>query len=159
MDDEIMVARLPKMVIASITLKVAKYSGKQEAVTSEYMGELMERAGAIKVDPPYAFNIYHNPSYTDTNVHVEICEVVEGLKKDRGELSFSVLDSTDAVIYRHKGHYEGLKESYELLHQWIEDNGYEQLDSPREHLINGPWNRTNTNNWLTEIQIPVKKIG
>lgn len=156
MDDEIIVARLPKMNIASITLKVAKYSGKQEAETSEYMEELMEKAGAVKVDPSYSFNIYHNPSYTDTNVHVEICEVVEDLKKDRGELSFSTLEPVDAVIYRHKGHYEDLKESYTMLHQWMDDNGFEQLDSPREYLINGPWNRTNPNNWLTEIQIPVE---
>ena len=35
--------------------------------------------------------------------------------------------------------------------------GYEIAESPRERYIDGIWNKENIDEWLTEIQVPVRK--
>ena len=41
--------------------------------------------------------------------------------------------------------------------KYIEDNGYEITEFPRECYIDGCWNKENEDDYLTEIQVPVKK--
>lgn len=55
-----------------------------------------------------------------------------------------------------KGSYNTLHNSYAMLLQYIEENGYEICGSIRESYIDGVWNKETENEWLTEIQIPVK---
>lgn len=43
-----------------------------------------------------------------------------------------------------------------MLLQYIEENGYEICGNIRESYIDGVWNKESENEWLTEIQIPVK---
>lgn len=38
-----------------------------------------------------------------------------------------------------------------------EKNGYEIIETIRERHIDGMWNKENEEEWLTEIQIPVRK--
>lgn len=44
-----------------------------------------------------------------------------------------------------------------LAFKWIEENGYQVLDNPRESYIDGIWNKESKDEWLTELQIPVTK--
>ena len=48
-------------------------------------------------------------------------------------------------------------ESYETLLRYIEENGYEIAGEIRESYIDGVWNRDDESEWLSEIQIPVKR--
>jgi effector-binding domain-containing protein len=57
----------------------------------------------------------------------------------------------------HKGSYEGLGAAYAAALNWIEHNGYEATDNPRESYIDGIWNKNSKDEWLTEVQIPIKK--
>ena len=41
---------------------------------------------------------------------------------------------------------------------WVEENGFELIDDPRESYIDGAWNQESEKNWLTEIQFPVRKV-
>ena len=41
--------------------------------------------------------------------------------------------------------------------RYIEENNYEIVDSIRESYIDGVWNKDSEKEWLTEIQIPVRK--
>ena len=62
-----------------------------------------------------------------------------------------------AVCVLHKGSYSNLREAYLFATKWIEENGYQILDNPRESYIDGIWNQEKEEDWLTEIQFPVKK--
>lgn len=48
-------------------------------------------------------------------------------------------------------------EAYNAVLKWIENNGYEIIDNPRELYIDGVWNKDFAEDWLTEIQFPVRK--
>ena len=56
-----------------------------------------------------------------------------------------------------RGHYESLGKSYAKIMKYIEDNNLEIKDYPRECYIDGIWNKENEEEWLTEIQIPIKQ--
>ena len=88
---------------------------------------------------------------------MEICEAVTEKKQDLGGIVFKVLPKvpTAACIF-HKGSYDTLHNSYAMLLQYIEENGYEICGNIRESYIDGVWNKETEKEWLTEIQIPVK---
>ena len=41
--------------------------------------------------------------------------------------------------------------------QYIEENGYEIAGEIRESYIDGVWNQDDESDWLSEIQVPVRK--
>ena len=48
-------------------------------------------------------------------------------------------------------------QAYAYAFKWIEENGYTAAGSPRENYIDGIWNKESEEDWLTELQIPIKK--
>ena len=57
----------------------------------------------------------------------------------------------------HQGPYSDLGQAYAFACKWLEQNGYEAADFSREHYIDGMWNKEDPAQWLTEIQIPIKR--
>jgi effector-binding domain-containing protein len=57
----------------------------------------------------------------------------------------------------HKWPYKELRKAYAYIFKWIEQNGYTCIDKPRECYIDGIWNKDDESEWLTEIQVPIKK--
>ena len=47
--------------------------------------------------------------------------------------------------------------AYAFIYQWIEENDYEPTQNARERSIDGIWNKDDPMEWLTEIQVPVRK--
>ena len=41
--------------------------------------------------------------------------------------------------------------------RYIEENGYEIAGEIRESYIDGVWNKDDERQWLSEIQVPVRK--
>lgn len=88
---------------------------------------------------------------------VEICQAVTQKKPDSGKVTFKVLQEfSEAACIFHKGSYDTLHKSYAILLDFIEDNGYEICGNIRESYIDGVWNKDTPEEWLTQIQIPVK---
>jgi effector-binding domain-containing protein len=61
-----------------------------------------------------------------------------------------------AVCINHFGVYEALPESFAILYQHIEKNGFRIIEKPRFCYIDGIWNKEYESEWLTEIQVPVE---
>ncbi|MBP6126343.1 MAG: GyrI-like domain-containing protein [Leptotrichiaceae bacterium] len=61
-----------------------------------------------------------------------------------------------AVCILHKGPSETLVEAYAYILKWIEENNFVISDHARESYIDGIWNKENQEEWLTEIQVPIK---
>lgn len=109
------------------------------------------------IEPDYCFVAYLDPEYREKNIHIEYVQAVERAGKETDTIRFRELSSVPAVCVFHKGSYDHLREAYAFAYQWIEENGYLPAESAREHYIDGMWNRENPGDWLTEIQIPVRK--
>lgn len=153
---DIIIKELPKVKIASMR-KIIKNYEELFHISTDIVSKEMKRLGCVYAEPNYCFNVYHDGEYKESNIDVEICEAVTELKKDTDIFKFKEIDRVPmAVCILHKGTYSNLRESYLYAFKWIEENKYEVIDNPRESYIDGIWNKENEEDWLTEIQIPVK---
>lgn len=153
---DIIIKELPKVKIASMR-KVIKNYEELFNISTDIVSREMKRLGCVYAEPNYCFNVYHDGEYKESNIDVEICEAVTELKKDTDIFKFKEIDRVPmAVCILHKGTYSNLRESYLYAFKWIEENKYEVIDNPRESYIDGIWNKENEEDWLTEIQVPVK---
>lgn len=161
-DDEsagyhVILKELPQVIVASLRTTIPNYNALFSVVPP--MGAEMERLGCVCAVPEYCFNIYHDGEYRETDVDVEICEAVTAAQEDSEMLKFKVIERVEnAACVLHKGPYEGFPNAYKAVLKWVERNGYEIIDHPRESYIDGVWNKDSAADWLTEIQFPVKKI-
>lgn len=151
------IKELPECIVYSKKMTVPNYDAYfklipkiGEQVTKEYP----DLKCAV---PEYCFIVYLDNEYKEKDFHVEFCEAVTEMKEDFDDIKFKEIQGTTAVSVMHKGGYEGLSEAYAYAFKWIEENGYEASDSPRESYIDGIWNKEKEEDWLTELQVPIKK--
>ena len=151
------IKKIPEVKVATMRKIIPNY-GELSSIMPE-MGAQMEAAGCVCSMPEYCFNIYHDNGFMEENVDVEVCEAVTEMKDDVGDLQFKCIDEIpEAVCTMHKGSYESLPKAFGAAIKFVENNGYEISGSIRENYIDGMWNKDSEEDWLTEIQIPVKKI-
>lgn len=153
---EVLLKELPECIVLSRRITIPRYENLFEEMGKSE--KIIQHLKCTKTKPSYCFNIYHNKEYKEENVDVEICESVTTLGKNGEDYSFIVKPAIETAAYvLHKGSYSELPKAYFALTSWIEANQYEVIDLPRESYIEGMWNETEVNNWLTEIQFPVLK--
>jgi DNA-binding transcriptional MerR regulator len=150
------IKKLPHAIIASMRTIVPSYNTYFDIVPK--MGEEMIRQGAVcKEDPEYCFTIYHDGEYKESDIDVEICEAVVKACEDTDKIKFKEISEVPAAAcVLHKGPYSTIREAYAFIFKWIKDNNYEVIDKPRESYIDGIWNKEDEDEWLTELQVPVK---
>lgn len=103
-----------------------------------------------------AYATYHDEGYKNGEVDVE---VVMGVEKSMVDMDWyketEAVDQAASILV--SGDYSNIAGAYQFLANWIEDNGYIISGNPRQVTIKGPWNESNPEEYLSEIQIPVEK--
>lgn len=151
------VKSLPAVTIAYMRRQIPDHQAYFDIYPE--MGSYMTAQNLRCSSPPYCFTIYYNGGYGKEDIDVEICEAVVEEGKETEHLKFKSLPSVEqALSILHRGPYDAMDLAYNAAYQWIHNHHYEPIDSPRESYIDGIWNKENTTDWLTEIQIPIKKI-
>ncbi len=154
--EPVKIKELPHVTVASYRVTIPDYNALFDVAPAS--GEIMKKQGAVCIDPPYCFNIYHDDEYRETDIDLEICEAVEKACDDGEGVVYKEIEGVKtAACIDHKGSYDSLSSSYGELLNWIEENGYEVSGKSRESYIDGIWNKEDSRDWLTEIQIPVEK--
>ena len=151
----VLVKTIPETTVALMRIRLESYDGLFDRMPE--MGALMEKAGCTCALPEYCFTNYLEPGYKDADILVEICESVVEAKKETGDLRFRTLPAIQAACVFHKGSYRTFSESYETVLRYIEENGYEIAGEIRESYIDGVWNKDDESEWLSEIQVPVRR--
>ena len=151
----VLIKSIPECTVAYVQTKLDSYDCLFEKMPK--MGMLMEKAGFVCAMPEYCFTNYLEPGYEeeDSDILVELCEAVTEPKEEIGELRYKQMPEVQAACIFHKGSYNTLTESYEIVLKYVEDYGYEIVGEIRENYIDGVWNKESENEWLTEIQVPV----
>ena len=153
----VLIKTIPETTVAFMRTRLESYDGLFDRMPE--MGALMEKAGCTCALPEYCFTNYLEPGYKDADILVEICESVVEAKEETGELRFKTLPAVRAACIFHKGSYRTLSESYEAVLRYIEENGYEIAGEIRESYIDGVWNKDDEREWLSEIQVPVRRMA
>lgn len=138
-DYQATIKELPEVIVYSTKATVKSFKDYFQLIPS--IGEkLMKKYPDLKcATPEYCFIKYLDGEYREKDINIEFCEAVT------------------VVSTLHKGSYATISKAYAYLMKWIEENGYAMLDAPRECRIDGIWNKETEEEWLTEVQIPLKK--
>ena len=153
----VILKELPEVIVASMRTIIPDYNSLFGIVPP--MGNEMERLGCVCAIPEYCFNIYHDGEYKEKDVDVEVCEAVTEMKESSDMIKFKKIKKVEtAACVLHKGSYSDFPKAYAALLKWIDENGFELIDHPRESYIDGIWNKDSIDDWLTEIQFPVRSM-
>ncbi len=148
---------LPECIVYSKKMNVHSYESYFELIPA-IGAQVQEQYPDLKCRvPEYCFIVPLDGEYKEKDFNIEYCEAVECMKPNFDDIYFKKIEAISAVSVMHKGSYDGVPKAYAYLMKWIEDNDYEIIQKPRENYIDGIWNKENSEEWLTEIQIPVKK--
>lgn len=109
------------------------------------------------IEPEYCYVSYLDNEFKDKDIKIRYSQAVTEKGIPNETISFEKLKPVTSACVYHKGSYETISETYSYIIKWIEENNYEIIESIRERYIDGIWNKENPNDWLTEIQIPIKK--
>lgn len=102
---------------------------------------------------------YHDEGYKEGPVDVEVVMSVDKLSADVDGFTFKEAEPIkQAACILVPGDYSNLTSAYNFLGKWIEENNYSICGNARQVTIKGPWNENNPNDYLSEIQIPVKQL-
>ncbi|MDD6046908.1 MAG: MerR family transcriptional regulator [bacterium] len=151
----VLIKTIPETTVAFMRIRLESYDCLFDRMPE--MGALMEKAGCECTLSEYCFTGYLEPGYKDGDILVEICESVVEAKQETGALQFKTLPEIQAACVFHKGSYRTFSESYETVLRYIEENGYEIAGEIRESYIDGVWNKDDESQWLSEIQVPVRR--
>lgn len=152
----VLVKKLPEVTVCSMECRITSYDMLFELMPE--MGAEMERLGCVCAEPEYCFTHYLEPGELGEDILIETCEAVTEKKADSEKVKFYTLpEVSEAACIFHRGSYGNFHESYTAVLNFIEENGYEICGNIRESYIDGVWNKDKTEEWLSEIQIPVRK--
>ena len=122
--------------------------------------ECLELNPNIKcVVPDYCYVNYLDGAYKEKNIKIRYAQAIikeNKQYKENENIKFMNVSKTKCICIYHKGTYDNLGTSYAKIMKYIEDNKLEIIDFPRECYIDGIWNKNNIEDWLTEIQVPIK---
>lgn len=147
---------LPSRIFATHRRKIDTY---QELfnLCPNVIGPEMHRLGCECPAPEYCFTIEHQEEY-GKDIDIEYFEAVAECKEDSELIVFKELPEVPvALCINHYGAYEKMPETFAKLYAYAEAHGYELSKRPRFCYIDGIWNKESVDEWLTEIQLPVKQ--
>ena len=153
----VLIKTLPGAPVAAMRARIDSYDKLFDLMPG--MGKLMEAVGCTCAVPEYCFTSYPEPGYREENILVELCEAVTEPREGLNGLYFRRVPEVQAACIFHRGSYRTFAESYETVLRYIEKNGYEIAGEIRESYIDGVWNKEDESEWLSELQIPVRKRG
>ncbi|AFA47080.1 MerR family transcriptional regulator [Acetobacterium woodii] len=152
------IKRLPSYPVISLRRVIPDYFG--EGILWQELTELISQT---KIDLPtkeQCFAIYHDTEFKEKDVDVEVCIVVNNQKHGSKCLAFREIKAVErmacTMVY---GPYQNISGVFQSFAYWLTQNAdFKMIGKNRQICHRGPWNETNPEHYLTEIQIELEKI-
>jgi DNA-binding transcriptional MerR regulator len=141
MAHDVTVRTIPPQPILSRTARVKV--DRLEGFISESVAALRAAAQAGGIAPAGApFGLYHGPINADEDGPIEVCLPVTRLPAATGDLTARELPGSRVASVTLTGDqcaFPAILGGYDAVYDWIEKNGYQHTDSPREiwHTLPG----------------------
>ena len=157
MQNEIIIKKIPSYIVYYRDKVIDGFSKIAEFVLET--GSLcLEANPTLKcLTPDYCYINYLDGEYKEKDIKVRYAQAVESKGNETDEVKFMEIPEVTVVCIYHKGSYDTLRDSYNIILKYIEENEYDIVDNARECYIDGCWNKDNECDYLTEIEFPVKK--
>lgn len=153
---QVSIKKVEKMQVASMKSSISTYSAQEElwAQMLDYLARCRAKLGKER------YTIYHDSVYKGDEIHVEILKRVTAPFPETETIKYKIQESYDEVAFLiHTGDHESVINSYEAILTWIEENNYEITGNIREEFHMDDFTTNDPKEFVTEIQIPVRKKG
>lgn len=147
---------IPEMIVYSEERVLKDYSEVTSLVLSSAAECRRLNPDIECVKPDYGFCEYLDGEHKETNILTRYSQAVVKAGVGNERIQFRTLPATKVICIYHKGPYDQLGEAYAFIMKYASENGYQIDGFAREYYIDGMWNKENVEDWLTEIQLPVK---
>ena len=150
------IKNIGECIVYSEERTLERYSDVTMLVLESAQECLRLNPGIECTKPDYGFCEYLDGEHKESNMRVRYSQAVTKMGVGNERIRFRVLPATKAICIYHKGTYDRLGEAYAYIYHYAMENGYQVAGFHRECYIDGIWNKENVEDWLTEIQLPVK---
>jgi DNA-binding transcriptional MerR regulator/effector-binding domain-containing protein len=104
------------------------------------------------------FSIYYDPEYREKDVDVELCASVKKLGKSIDGLTFRNVEPVPmmacTMVY---GAFSNIAGAYRSFAEWLQKKSQYEMSGPTRQIVHrGPWNESNPEKYLIELQIPLE---
>lgn len=153
---QVTVKEIPSIIVYYSEVKLANYSDMMQYIPA--IGEECRKLNPdLKcIEPSYEFCEYLDEVHKEKDVLLRHNEAVTTFGKENERIKFREIPATKVLSIFHKGAYDQIGEAYAFIMKYAEENGYQVSGLARERYIDGIWNKTSMDEWLTEIQLPIK---
>lgn len=103
------------------------------------------------------FTVDYNDGYKEEDVDLMVCQVIDRILPDQGDIRFITLPGGEFASLIHKGPYEGLHQAYQTIIRWIEEQNLVVAGPDREIYHENMGTTQNPEDFVTELLIPIKK--
>lgn len=156
--EQFTIESIPAMTVACYHGILPSYSDLGTLCVN-VIGPEMARLGCECPDPGYCYTVELDKEYKGRDIDFEYCERVLVAKEDSDIIHFRHNPEVPmAVCMKVFGPYDRLYQSYPDLFAYIEREGYQIEGAPRACYVDGIWNQSDPEKWLTIIQVPVQKV-
>lgn len=137
---EVNVKKIPTQQVVSVTrhVKVPKLDATiTESVSA--LRALLQKQNVTAKDAP--FGIFHGEINEQDDGPLEICLPIDGNLKAEGDVQVKQLAGGDAACVMMVGaqtNFPAILGAYDAAADWIQKNGYQIVESPREVWHTGP---------------------
>ena len=152
------IKKIPDFKVLSLRKTVSDYF--HEGTLWSELYEFIEKNNIKLPASPYDFAVFHDSGHKESNIDIEVCAVVEKTGENHSSFNYREIKGTDTMACTMVfGPYEKIASAFLGFVNWIsEQPEYRMSGKNRQVCHRGPWNENDPSGYLTEIQIPLKKI-
>lgn len=109
---------------------------------------------------PDDYNYFTHPMATipEGKMHIKYYDMVEksGVDNPDGKYRFVEVPEVKAAVIEHHGAFSKIANSIREIFELINEEGFTVSGDTRVSAIHGPWDRDSEEDYLMEIEVPIK---
>ena len=149
------IKRIPSIKVCALRKIIPRYDSE-----GELWQEYMQKSGPLGLQ--WGRNCYaefYEEGYKENAVDIEIIMEVKELQEDVNGLVFKETEPIEqaATLLVKGAYYPNIKNGFNFIGTWIEENNYKICGPSRTYYIVGPDGTNTPDDYVTEIVIPVTK--
>jgi DNA-binding transcriptional MerR regulator len=154
MDYSVALKEIPKRYVASLRQVIPTY-GDENLLWSKMAQETGKKLSMA--NPCYSMAIFHDQTYREHDVDVEIQISVEGQHEDTENVCFKTVEPLTVASSTYQGSYDQITPVNLAVAKWVQENGYDFEGSMFCIYHVSPAQTQNPDEWVTEVCYPVQK--
>ena len=155
LDYHVTLKEIPERNVMSLRQVVSTYEKEQDLWQTLYQEFLHQEV--IFSNPSLGISLYHNDSYEETDIDIEIQSSIVGDYQNTNDIIFKTVSKLTVAATTFQGNFEQMTLVMEALGFWIEANNLE-IAGPMINIfhVTGA-TEPNPDKWITEACVVVKK--